>query len=115
MWMWICGNVMNSYEHNYLYIVLKPLLSDSYSETTHAYPGHMVQPVLGIACTWLVYSPHWAPPPLCIVLGSGLSALVPGTRMKTIQRAVHMLGGLAWKGRGDTEVMVVCYCAPTCL
>ena len=96
----------NSYERNYLYSLLLPLLS----KNTHTYPEPH-----GIARTWLVYAPHWDPPPLRVVVGSGLSAPAPGTRMKTIQRAVHMLGGLAWKGRGDSEVMAVCYCAPACL
>ena len=52
--------------------------------------------------TWLLYSPHWDPPPLRWFVVSRLSALASGSNMMRIQRAEHtlQLGGLV-KGRRD--------------
>lgn len=60
--------------------------------------------------TWLVYSPHWDPPPLVVVFR--LSVLASGSKTMRIQRAEHTLqpGGLVKDRRDIAATRLVCSC-----
>lgn len=64
--------------------------------------------------TWLVYSPHCAPPPLRWVVVFRMSALASGSNTIRKQRAEHtlQLGGPLWYRRGISAAAALLF--PSC-